>query len=198
MPKPFTDSEKEYLRERLIHEAEACLALYGIRRTTVDELVRRVGIPKGTFYLFYESKEALIFDVFLKLNADIQQKLIEQISGMQTMPNAQQLTDIIFGLYRSLDGSFFLKLIETRELKLLMQKAPPEFREMNTLEDESMMDRMVALFPEMDAEKSKLYSAALRAAFLMLLHKEDITTADRFDDTLYLILRGIVLQTFGE
>ena len=48
-----------------MEEANACLAAYGIRKTTVDELVRRVGIPKGTFYLFYESKGRLIRDVIL-------------------------------------------------------------------------------------------------------------------------------------
>ncbi len=31
----------------------------GVKKTTVDELVKRVGIPKGTFYLFYPSKDCL-------------------------------------------------------------------------------------------------------------------------------------------
>ncbi|MFH1513530.1 MAG: helix-turn-helix domain-containing protein, partial [Bacillota bacterium] len=60
MPKSFSDAERAYIKERLLREAEACLAAYGVRKTTVDELVRRAGIPKGTFYLFYASKEALI------------------------------------------------------------------------------------------------------------------------------------------
>ncbi|WP_286081321.1 TetR/AcrR family transcriptional regulator [Parablautia intestinalis] len=38
---------------------------YSIRcpATTVDEIVKRVNIPKGTFYLFYKSKELLLFEV---------------------------------------------------------------------------------------------------------------------------------------
>lgn len=35
----------------------------GVKKTTVDELVKREGIPKGTFYLFYPSKEMLLYDV---------------------------------------------------------------------------------------------------------------------------------------
>ena len=53
MPKSFTPEERGYIVRRLQKEATACLAQYGIRHTTVDELVRRAGIPKGTFYLFY-------------------------------------------------------------------------------------------------------------------------------------------------
>jgi len=197
MPKSFTEQEKQYIKERLIREAEECLSVYGIRKTTVDELVRRAGIPKGTFYLFYESKEALIFDVILKLNTEIQAKLLREISAMQAKPDAEHLTEIIFRLYQSLDGSFLLKLVENGEMEFLMQKAPPEFVQTNTLDDEAMMGRLMALFPEMNAEKSRLFSAALRGAFLMMLHKKEIAY-DRFDELLHLLLRGIVLQMFGE
>ena len=128
MPKSFTEAEKAYIRERLLREAEACLGVYGIRRTTVDELVRRAGIPKGTFYLFYESKEALIFDVILKLNAEIQANAAALISNMRAKPDAEELTEIVFGLYQSLDGSFLLKLLESGELEFLMQNAPAGIR----------------------------------------------------------------------
>lgn len=197
MPKSFTETEKAYIRERLLRECEACLGLYGVRKTTVDELVKRAGIPKGTFYLFYESKEALIFDVILKLNTAVQETLLRQLSGMREKPDAQQLTDIIFKLYQSLDGSFLLRLVESGELEFLMQKAPPEFVTANAIDDEAMMGQMMALFPAMNPEKNRLFSAALRGAFLLMIHKKEIAY-ERFDDMLYLIVRGIVMQMFGE
>jgi AcrR family transcriptional regulator len=39
--------EREYIKKRLMEEAQDCLRLYGIRKTTVDELVKRANIPKG-------------------------------------------------------------------------------------------------------------------------------------------------------
>lgn len=197
MPKAFSDSEKAYIKERLIREAEECLAVYGIRRTTVDELVRRAGIPKGTFYLFYESKEALILDVILKINTEIQAKLIADVSAMREKPDAEQLTEIIMTLYRSLDGSFLLKLVENGELEFLMQNAPPEYLKAHALDDETMVGKLMILFPAMDAEKNRLYSAALRGTFLLMMHKDEIGY-DRFDEMLHLIVRGIVRQMFGE
>lgn len=56
VPKSYSEQERAYIRERLKEEAADCLATYGVRRTTVDEIVRRVNIPKGTFYLFYQSE----------------------------------------------------------------------------------------------------------------------------------------------
>ena len=65
MPKCYSEKEKEYIKKRLKEEAAALIGQYGIRHTTVDEIVRRACVPKGTFYLFYESKELLIFEVLL-------------------------------------------------------------------------------------------------------------------------------------
>ena len=196
MPRSFSDSEKAFIRERLLHIAAECLALYGVRKTTVDEIVRRAGIPKGTFYLFYESKEALIFDVILQFNTDIQTQLIAAASGMPEKPDAEQLTQLIFDLYQSMDGSFLLKLVDNGELEFLMQKAPPDFVQANAMDDEAMVGRLMALLPKMDARKTQLYSAALRGAFLLMMHKDQIAY-DRFDDMLHLMVRGIVLQMFG-
>ena len=66
MPKSYSDQEKEYIIRRLKDEAMNCMSVYGIRRTTVDELVHGVRIPKGTVYLFYDSKEQLLFDAWME------------------------------------------------------------------------------------------------------------------------------------
>ncbi|MGN0416019.1 MAG: hypothetical protein ACI4FX_11100 [Agathobacter sp.] len=39
MPKRYSEQEKEHIRKRLKEEAAKCLTKYGIRRTTVEELV---------------------------------------------------------------------------------------------------------------------------------------------------------------
>ena len=56
MPRAYSDQERAYIRKRLHEEAVLCIKQYGMRKTSVDELVQRVNIPKGTFYLFYPSK----------------------------------------------------------------------------------------------------------------------------------------------
>ena len=63
MPKIYSEEEKKQIIQRLKEEANILMQEKGVKKTTVDELVKRVGIPKGTFYLFYPSKEMLLFDV---------------------------------------------------------------------------------------------------------------------------------------
>ena len=79
MPKIYTVQEKENIRKALRREAGKCLALYGVRKTTVDELIRRVDIPKGTFYLFYDSKEALFFDILTSFADEVENEYLAML-----------------------------------------------------------------------------------------------------------------------
>ncbi|WP_456423539.1 TetR/AcrR family transcriptional regulator [Thermococcus sp.] len=47
-------------RERLIESAMELFAKKGFDKTTVDEIVAKAGVAKGTFYLYFKSKDDLI------------------------------------------------------------------------------------------------------------------------------------------
>jgi len=47
-------------RERIVSAAMELFAKKGFDKTTVDEIVAKAGVAKGTFYLYFKSKEDLI------------------------------------------------------------------------------------------------------------------------------------------
>ena len=51
MPKKYTDEERRNIRLALMKAGGDCLSRYGVRRTTVDELVHLADIPKGTSWI---------------------------------------------------------------------------------------------------------------------------------------------------
>ena len=53
----FTDYETEQLHKALLKETRRCAVTLGMKKTSVDQLTKAVGIAKGSFYKFYESKE---------------------------------------------------------------------------------------------------------------------------------------------
>ncbi|MCE5189166.1 MAG: TetR/AcrR family transcriptional regulator [Eubacteriales bacterium] len=197
MPKTFSEQEKVYIRERLLEEAKKSLAQYGIRKTTVDELVRRVGIPKGTFYLFYESKERLLFDVILQFNDEIQTELLAEISALASVPDAELLTDIIFRLYCRLDDSFLPRVLQDGEMEFFMRTLPPELAKLHAEHDDNRVRDLLKLLPGMHEDRAEVFSAALRCVFLTLMHKSEIGEAI-FDETLRILIRGIVIQLLEE
>ncbi len=195
MPKTFSENERAIIRNRLIEEAGRCLALYGIRKTTVDEIVRRVNIPKGTFYLFYESKERLLFDVVMKLNDDIQTEMLERVSALSGGLDAEELTNLIFGLYKSLGASFLPKLLADGELELLMRKLPDDLARLHKERDDLSVEKLAALVPGINGKDTAVFGAALRGIFLSLLYQREVG-ADVFDAALRIMIRGVVIQMF--
>ena len=67
----FTDYETEQLRKALLKETRRCAVTLGMKKTSVDQLTKAVGIAKGSFYKFYESKEMLFFAVLEGIHAEL-------------------------------------------------------------------------------------------------------------------------------
>ena len=59
----FTDEKHKRVREALRETGRELFAQYGVRKTSISELTEAVGIGKGTFYQFYDSKEDLYVDI---------------------------------------------------------------------------------------------------------------------------------------
>ena len=57
----FTDEQNRVICRNLIREARCCGVTVGMRKTTVEQLANAVGISKGSFYKFFDSKELLFF-----------------------------------------------------------------------------------------------------------------------------------------
>ena len=194
LPKAYSDQEKEYIRKRLKEEAAKCLAQYGIKRTTVDEIVHRVKIPKGTFYLFYQSKEMLLFEVILEQHDLIEEKLWKEISTIAPKDfNAEKLTDIIVGFYQMAGEMPILKLLNSGEIELLARKLPPEVLEEHLGHDNAMVDRLFASFPIKNNVDTRALSAAFRAIYFSTLHKEEIGE-EHYEEGLRLMVVGLINQ----
>ena len=62
MPR-FSELERERIRQKLMVEGERLFTTFGIKKVSIDEIVRASGIAKGTFYAFYPSKEHHYMDI---------------------------------------------------------------------------------------------------------------------------------------
>jgi AcrR family transcriptional regulator len=195
VPKTFTESEREYIKNRLREEAQYCLKQYGVRKTTVDELVKRVNIPKGTFYLFYDSKELLFFDVLLAFHDELHADLKLKLDALVETVTADMVTGLLFDAYKKVEASFLYKLTTNGDLEWLMRKLPPEAVQSHAEKDDLSVEQILHMTPGINKENIKAFSAAMRAIYLSMLHKREIGE-DTFDDALRLMIHGVVLQMF--
>lgn len=194
VPKSYSEQEREYIKKRLKEEAEKCLAQYGVRRTTVDEIVRRVNIPKGTFYLFYKSKELLLFDVIQEQQENVSCQLYKAISDVvETEISVEKLTDVIFEFYKTTEKMLILKVLDINEVELLVRKLPQEIVKENLQNDTDMISKMFALLPIKKEIDINVMSAVFHTIYYATLHKAEIGE-EYYDKALRALIYGIVSQ----
>jgi AcrR family transcriptional regulator len=63
MPRRFTIEEEQAIRAALLGAGRRIMGTRGVRKTSIDDLVREAGISKGSFYRFFPGKEALALEV---------------------------------------------------------------------------------------------------------------------------------------
>ncbi|SFB33577.1 TetR/AcrR family transcriptional regulator [Clostridium frigidicarnis] len=99
MAKSFTETEKENIREKLIAECEKSWAKFGYKRTNLDSLCAKVGISKGAFYLFYNSKEELFCDVVDVIQDRLILIIQETMAGTPTKYDFAKALKLIYWEY---------------------------------------------------------------------------------------------------
>lgn len=194
MPKRYSEEERAYIRKRLKEEAVSCMGQFGIRRTTVDEIVKRVNIPKGTFYLFYKSKELLLFDVIQEQHERINQKLYQEISRLSHEPfSVEKLTDVIFEFYKMTEEMPMFQLMDSQEIELLVRKLPREVVEAHLQDDTDSIQKLFSFLPVKKEVDIKVVSAAFHAIYYATLHKDEIGE-DGYDEALRMLIYGLITQ----
>lgn len=194
MATAFTESEKEQIRKKLMEAAEECLGKYGVKKTTVDQLVQMAGISKGAYYQFFPSKEILFFKVLEEFQVSLMAEgmSVQQASGERT---AEAFTEFLYSLYQRVRHSFLMNIIQNGEMELLMRKIPVE-----EIARHHSFDDLIAqkLFRDFSIESDpQVVAASLRAIFLSMLHVKEIGE-EHFDGALKMLIHGVTLQLMGE
>lgn len=117
MARAFSRREKEVIESNLLEEGRKIMARRGLRDTTVARLAGAVGIAKGSFYNFFESKEHLLLGILEQEARTITECLLEELD-----PNAGpalRTATLLRRSFKMVDASPFLSRI------LLEDDIPP-------------------------------------------------------------------------
>lgn len=79
----FDDDERAEIREALVEAGQQFFLQYGPERTTVEDLTDDVGIAKGSFYTFFDSKSALFMEVFRRLGKAQVEAVLEAVEDIE-------------------------------------------------------------------------------------------------------------------
>ena len=126
MPPPFTEKEKARLRQKMMRAARDLFARKGLKKTSLEDITSSVGIAKSTFYVFFESKEALFLEVLAEDGPAVEARMRAELD------NAANARDGIARLLRAIVHELETNALTRRmlthpdELQLLADYATPE------------------------------------------------------------------------
>ena len=208
MPKIYSDRERTDIIERLKSEANILMQKKGVKKTTVDELVKRAGIPKGTFYLFYPSKEMLLFDCAQGFHEQVDEYILSGMSRIISDNNidpkkkgaffkhTDEIVDVIMGAIEITQNSCLKVLLDPEAMELILSKLPEDVLKKHRQQDKDMGN---GLFERVLQDKG-MKVEEMSGAFTMILFggmykqvigEENINGSTRF------LVKGLVMQIFG-
>ncbi|MHA6799765.1 TetR/AcrR family transcriptional regulator [Bounagaea algeriensis] len=102
--------------DRILDAAAELLARWGYRKVTVDEVVRRAGVGKGTVYLHWRSRDELLFAALLREGAATFDELVR---GMRADPTEVALHRYVRTVFLHAMRRPLLAAIYTRDAEVL-------------------------------------------------------------------------------
>jgi AcrR family transcriptional regulator len=176
MPKAFSDQEKATIRRQLYEKGQQLFALYGLKKTSVDDLVQAVGISKGAFYLFYGSKEELLFDILEQIEAKLQTSVLTFATSAET--NARQtVRDLLTHFLVKSDAYPLLKNFRQEDFILLVRKLPAEKVQHQVDRDEAFITNFQSKLAQegitMQAPPA-VVANLVKSLFFIGLHRDDL------------------------
>lgn len=175
MPKAWSNQEKEIIRKKLIDKSRNLFEKYGLQKTTVDEIVRASGISKGSFYLFYGSKEELYFDVLETVEGEFREKMFEN-AFKQGKNKHERFKSFLNQMIELLITMPLYKEINSSNYELLLQKLPEETLKKHIESDQEDISKYFRYWMEqgwMREVDMEALNGLLLSLIYLVIHRDD-------------------------
>ncbi len=191
MPK-FTESEKQAIQETLLREGEKLFVEYGLKKVTVDELVKAAGIAKGSFYSFYSNKEHLYMDILNNCQREMRENMEQFLSENKSEMPTDLTKKIFFWMLESAQHYPLIEKTDEMTIAYLYRKLPPDLMEMHTLEDVEVFEKLEKMGVTFKCNLT-IAAKACQVLFMssLYLQKEDENVKE---SVMHILVNGLISE----
>ena len=190
----FTDYETEQLRKALLRETRHCAVTLGMKKTSVEQLTKAVGIAKDSFYKFYESKEMLFFTVLEGIHAELYEVADRALCESDGLPPSERAAEAVLAVCRRLSDTGDMVFIE-HDAKLLLQRLPDDIKNVHYHDDETHIRALLESGGLQPKDGIALATAVIRGLILTVSHQGQI--GELYPQVLETLVYGACRELFG-
>ena len=169
----FTEEQNETIRRDLIREARCCGVTVGMRKTSVEQLTEAVGISKGSFYKFFDSKELLFFAVLEDIHTECFAAAQKSLQENAAIDPASRTAAAILAVCRWLSETKAVVFIEN-DAEFLLHRLPEEVKTAHYHDDETHIRQLLEKYDLVPNCGISLAAATVRGLILTVSHNEQI------------------------
>lgn len=191
MPRMYSPEERKHIEESLHSAAAECLSLYGVRRTTVDEIVSRSHMAKGSFYLFYSSKEELFLSLLDSFILSLEEKYLEMLQNLDENHIVTSLTEVFCKTALLFYREGIFRFLDRENIELIKRKVGDEKFDVVTADAEKTLTSLFSYFSIDDEGDIESFMKAYTAVLSLFLTEGPY---EEKESTVRFLIRGLVLQ----
>jgi AcrR family transcriptional regulator len=176
MPKGFTEREKVHIRAALIEKGKQIFAAYGIKKTNIEDLTRAVGISKGAFYIFYDSKEELFFDIIEQVEEEYRRQILDT-NLMEGKTPSEQLKIMLHTAFTAWKTNPLLGNFSREDYEVLLRKLPENKVIEHLRSDDQYIVELAGDLATKGIQLSEdpaIIGGLMKALFYVSLHEDEI------------------------
>lgn len=125
MPR-FGEQEKIRIKQCLLEEGERLFTTYGLKKVTIDDIVKAVNIAKASFYKFYEGKEYLFLDIAQRAQKEIFEALKGVLIESKAQPDGERVKLVFFSMAGLVKKYPLLTIIDEETVEIIARKVSPQ------------------------------------------------------------------------
>ena len=190
----FTDEQNRLICRNLIRKARYCGVTVGMRKTTVEQLANAVGISRGSFYKFFDSKELLFFAMLEDIHTECFAAAQNALQENAALLPAGRAAAAILAACRWLSEAKAFVFIEN-DAEFLLHRLPEEVKTAHYHDDETHIRTLLEAGGLQPKGGMALAAATVRGLILTVSHQGQIGAL--YPQVLETLVRGACRELFA-
>jgi AcrR family transcriptional regulator len=193
MAKALTEHEKKINENKIKKVTKNLIEMYGFKRITVDQITKAASISKGAFYLYFNSKEDLLFDLIVEIHESSFEQAFLFFEQSPHIPLEQSIPKFIFEMLNSKDHMILLRNGEDIQeiLNLYFSTHKNRYIDLEAYEIDSYKKLLLMMNIDVQIVKPEVVSNLIHSIYASSNYLKDID-AKYMDQTIVVMIDSIV------
>lgn len=124
VPKIYSQEKRQEIREQIMDMGLKLIKQYGMRKMSIEQITKKVGIAQGTFYNFFDSKEMLVYGLANAYQERINRKM-EEIIQTKGYLDRENLRELFYGMILKDEDNVY-RFLKREDIQTFLTRLPSD------------------------------------------------------------------------